>query len=71
MGGGRQCLTWMISNKTNDPIEAWACKRADGRDLISEWKKDKINRGKTFQILNNTEDLRSLDYEKTDFVMGE
>ena len=70
MGGGLQCLTWNITNKPNDPIDTWSCKRGDGRDLIRTWKEDKEKRNATHKFLRNTKDLKDLDYAKTDYVLG-
>lgn len=71
MGGGRQCLTWNITNKPNDPIDAWSCKRGDGRDLIQQWKTDKMDRRKSFGFVGNTRELEEVNLEATDFLMGE
>ncbi|KAK6639829.1 hypothetical protein RUM43_008104 [Polyplax serrata] len=70
MGGGRQCLTWNITNKTSDPIDTWACRRNDGRDLIKLWETDKIDRKVNYKIVSTTQDLLKLDYNKTEFLLG-
>lgn len=71
MGGGRQCLTWNITDKPENPIDQWACKRNDARDLITVWKSDKEKRKSSYQVLTNTKDLSNLNYDKTDYVLGE
>lgn len=69
MGGGRQVL---VSNSTpayKDLIDTWACRRADGRNLIDEWKKEKENRGVSHSVVMNTGELEKLDKNK-EYVLG-
>lgn len=70
MGGGRQCMTSNTSTLRNDPIDKWACTRGDSSDLIQIWAHDKQYSGYTYRYVSNTEELDSIDIEKTDFVLG-
>lgn len=63
-------MTWNITNTTNDQIDTWSCRRNDGRDLIQTWKIDKEKKKATYKFLRNTGDLRNLDIDKTDYVLG-
>lgn len=69
MGGGRQALVSNSTEAPNDPIDKWACYRTDGRNLIEDWKKEKLNRGVSHAILSNTGELENLD-TNTEFVLG-
>lgn len=70
MGGGRQCMVSGVVGTVQDPIDTWSCISNDGRDLINDWKQDKINRGKTNAVVQNNGELASLDTSNTDYVLG-
>lgn len=70
MGGGRQCLKSHVPNKTNDPIDSWACYSQDGRDLLKTWENDKIKRNFAYKIVSNNEELDNLNVNNTDYVLG-
>ncbi|XP_046985185.1 alkaline phosphatase-like isoform X1 [Schistocerca americana] len=70
MGGGYQTLVSNASTLPGDPIDTWACYRQDGRNLIEDWKLDKISRNATYSVLRNVTDLRNLDISETDYVLG-
>lgn len=70
MGGGRQCLVSNVTGTDDDPIDKWSCISMDGRNLIEDWKKDKIERGLRSAVLQNNDDLNKLDTANTDFVLG-
>ncbi|XP_063234131.1 alkaline phosphatase-like [Bacillus rossius redtenbacheri] len=70
MGGGRQCLNTHPLTGPSDPVENSTCRREDGLELTSVWQQDKRKRGVTYSVLNNTQDLRQLDVNNTDYVMG-
>lgn len=53
-----------------DPIDTWSGRRADGRDLISDWTADKRTRGASFSVVQSSEELRGVDYGETDFLLG-
>lgn len=70
MGGGRQCLVSNVTGSDHDPIDDWACYSSDGRDLIKDWADDKANRNVSFSVVQNNAQLKSLDTDKTDYVLG-
>lgn len=70
MGGGRQCLVSNVTGTIEDPIDTWSCISMDGRNLIEDWKKDKIERGLRSIVLQNNNDLNRLDTDNIDFVLG-
>lgn len=70
MGGGRQCLVSNVSGTVDDPIDTWSCISKDGRNLIEDWKNDKIQRGFRSAVLQNNDDLNKVDTANTDFVLG-
>lgn len=65
MGGGRQEMGAGI-----DPEAKKKCERTDGRNLVREWQQDKASMGKTTAYVTTTEDLRNLNAEETDYIMG-
>ncbi|XP_026477992.1 LOW QUALITY PROTEIN: alkaline phosphatase, tissue-nonspecific isozyme-like [Ctenocephalides felis] len=70
MGGGRQCLVSNSNGSDADPIDTWACISKDGRDLISEWKRDKEDRKLKHSVVQNTAELQKIDPSETDYVFG-
>ncbi|XP_034192120.2 alkaline phosphatase [Osmia lignaria lignaria] len=70
MGGGRQMLKSNATATEFDPIDTWAGKREDGLDLIEAWKRDKINRKLSFDVVQNNEELSKVDTEKVDYLLG-
>lgn len=70
MGGGRQCLVSNSNGSDADPIDTWACISKDGRDLISEWKRDKEDRKLKHSVVQNTAELQNIDPSETDYVFG-
>jgi alkaline phosphatase len=67
MGGGR---TEFLSNNVFDE-EGNPGRRADGVDLIERWKSDKMERNVSFKYVWNKSQLLSLDYETTEYTLGE
>ncbi|XP_068248900.1 alkaline phosphatase-like [Palaemon carinicauda] len=65
MGGGRQ---EMGSPLTKDVMQD--CVRSDGRDLVSQWKSDREAEGKSYSYATSTGELRAIDLENTDFILG-
>lgn len=65
MGGGRNKL--LPKDVTDD--EGKPGKRLDGRNLIEEWKKKKMEEQKNFQYVWNRKDLMALN-ETTDYLLG-
>lgn len=70
MGGGRQMLKSNVSGGEFDPIDAWACYRQDGRDLIAEWTRDKSGRNLAYSVVQNNEELSRLDIDNVDYLLG-
>ncbi|XP_037025611.1 alkaline phosphatase [Bradysia coprophila] len=70
MGGGRQCLVSNVTGTADDPIDTWGCISMDRRNLIEDWKKDKMKRGFRASVLQTNNDLDKLDTANTDFVLG-
>lgn len=61
MGGGLQNLGLNVR-----PIDSDSCLRSDGRNLIKEWQ-TMHPKGK---VVNNTEDLMSIDINNTSHIFG-
>ncbi|XP_068249172.1 alkaline phosphatase-like [Palaemon carinicauda] len=65
MGGGRQ--------EMGAPLEEGAkpkCVRNDGRNLVEKWQQDRDAAGKTNAYVTNTRQLRDLDVEDTEYILG-
>lgn len=67
MGGGRQCMQSSVISSDEDPVDTWSCYSKDGRDLVKDWKDEKIKNGLSTQVINNNEELENikLDVEYT------
>lgn len=70
MGGGRQCLVSNVTGSDADPLDTWACYSEDGRDLIGDWSNDKRSRNLKYAVVQNNDELDSLDTDNTDHVLG-
>ncbi|CAG5092236.1 Similar to ALPL: Alkaline phosphatase [Cotesia congregata] len=70
MGGGRQMLKSNSSGTKIDPIDTWACYSQDGRHLMEDWASDKSARKFRHQIVQNNEQLRAVDPDDVDFLLG-
>lgn len=70
MGGGLQILKSNSSSRPGDPVDKWACTRADGKDLIQTWIDLKKKNGVRYKFLSNTQDVHTLDADNTDYVLG-
>ena len=66
LGGGLASLRPRQPKK----YDQWACARGDGRTLLSMWKQDKINKGKSAKVVTNLDDFRNVDHDQTDYLMG-
>lgn len=44
--------------------------RTDSKDLIQDWKDDKINRNLTGKYVENKEQLLGVDTATTDYILG-
>lgn len=70
MGGGRQVLQSNVTSKEHDPIDTWACYSNDGRDLISDWAKNKKQQNANYKIVENNEQLKNIEPDKIDYLLG-
>ena len=70
MGGGRQVLKSNATATEFDPIDSWSCYSKDGRDLLSDWAHEKSSRQLYHAIVQNNEQLRSLDLNKVEYLLG-
>ncbi|XP_053974950.1 alkaline phosphatase-like [Hylaeus volcanicus] len=70
MGGGRQVMKHNVIGTESDPIDTWACKRRDGRDLIDAWSRDKTYRNLSYKVVQNNEQLSQVDPAKVDCLLG-
>lgn len=66
-GGGRKN---MVSPSVDDPYSHLKGRRSDGRNLIEDWIRLKKEKKTNSVYINSTRGLRSLDYKKTDYVLG-
>ncbi|XP_023300319.2 alkaline phosphatase [Lucilia cuprina] len=70
MGGGRQMLVSNVSDTPLDPIDTWACKSKDGRDLIQEWSNIKSQRDQPHVVAQNTGELEAINPSEVDYILG-
>ncbi|KAK8728668.1 hypothetical protein OTU49_009083 [Cherax quadricarinatus] len=64
MGGGRQEMGAPHGG------EEIVCDRTDGRNLVKEWKNDKQELGASHFYVTSTRQLRDLDVNNTDYLLG-
>ncbi|XP_069975298.1 alkaline phosphatase, tissue-nonspecific isozyme [Penaeus vannamei] len=68
MGGGRQ---EMGADTTSSRAHTkQKCVRGDGRNLAKEWREEKRSRGRSHAYVTTTGQLRQVEVEKTEFLMG-
>ncbi|KAK7023361.1 hypothetical protein SK128_005257 [Halocaridina rubra] len=65
MGGGRQ----EMGAQKIEP-EKRKCVRTDGVDLVKQWMNDKAAQGKTSAYATTTRELKAINPEDTDYIMG-
>ncbi|XP_050344281.1 alkaline phosphatase-like [Nymphalis io] len=70
MGGGRQGLVANVTGSPGDPTSTWGCSRADGRDLIQEYRNNKQSRGLKYSVVSNNRELQNLNVNETDYLLG-
>lgn len=68
LGGGRQTL--IDNTASNEPANPWGCNRRDGQNLFETYREDKIKRGLKHSIVTNNKELRDLDVDNTDYLLG-
>lgn len=69
MGGGRRCF---FGPNFQDPGPTGQSGiRQDGRNLIDQWlEQRRANNERNFAFVNSTQHLRSVDVDKTDYLLG-
>lgn len=69
MGGGRRCF---FGNNFQDPGPSGQTGiRQDGKNLINQWlDQRRANNERNFAFVNSSQDLRSVDVDKTDYLLG-
>lgn len=72
MGGGRKSFNANSTSKmaNHDVTDKNLCIRNDSRDLIKEWIRDKEAKQLSYQYLANLKDIKMLDAEHTDYILG-
>ncbi|KAH8324333.1 hypothetical protein KR074_005406 [Drosophila pseudoananassae] len=70
MGGGRQMLMSNVTDSAADPVDTWASKSGDGRDLIRDWRQLKEAEGVSHAVVQNNRELWNLNGDNTDCVLG-
>ncbi|KAI8043046.1 alkaline phosphatase [Drosophila gunungcola] len=70
MGGGRQMLVSNVTDSPSDPLDTWASKSADGRDLIQDWRRKKEDEGVSHAVVQNNRELWNLNGQDTDYLLG-
>ncbi|KAH8383779.1 hypothetical protein KR009_010505 [Drosophila setifemur] len=74
MGGGRQMLNSLVPKTKWDPVDELLCQSSDGRNLLKEWRKQKLRESKIspirFDIVQRTDELESLNASNFDYLMG-
>ncbi|KAH8412571.1 hypothetical protein KR009_003177 [Drosophila setifemur] len=70
MGGGRQMLVSNVRDSAADPLDTWASKSSDGRDLIRDWRQLKEAEGASHAVVQNNRELWNLNGENVDYLLG-
>lgn len=70
MGGGKKSFEANSPPNPKETVEKSLCVRSDRRDLIREWIDDKQSNNLSHQFLTNVHDIKSLDTEQTEYVLG-
>lgn len=70
MGGGRQMLVSNVTGTVEDPLDTWAGKSEDGRNLIEKWSQIKTANNEAHVVVQNTAELRNINPSQVDFIMG-
>lgn len=64
----------LVSNSSStpsDPLDTWSCRRQDGKNLINSYIQDKQSRGLKYSYTRNNQELRNLNVDDTDYLLGE
>ncbi|CAG0916471.1 unnamed protein product [Notodromas monacha] len=68
LGGGRRHL---LPENTADPkLKGYFGKRADGRNLMQEWKTQKHDLDAKYSVVTTQKELADVDHNNTDYLLG-
>ncbi|KAH8271279.1 hypothetical protein KR018_005635 [Drosophila ironensis] len=74
IGGGRQMLSSLVPKPKWDPVDELLCLSGDGRNLLKEWRNQKLRHSKIepirFDVVQRTDELESLNASSFDYLMG-
>lgn len=70
MGGGKKSFEANSPTNPKETVEKSLCVRTDRRDLIREWIDDKQSNSLSHQFLANVNDIKLLDTEQTEYILG-
>ncbi|XP_016959683.1 alkaline phosphatase 4 [Drosophila biarmipes] len=74
MGGGRQMLSSVVPKTHWDPVDELLCESNDGRNLLKEWRNQKLRESKVnpikFDLVQRTDELESLNASSFDHILG-
>ncbi|XP_017057436.1 alkaline phosphatase, tissue-nonspecific isozyme [Drosophila ficusphila] len=74
IGGGRQMLSSLVPKSISDPVDELLCESNDGRNLLKEWRNQKLKESKVkpikFELVQRADELESLNASNFDFLFG-
>ncbi|KAH8362329.1 hypothetical protein KR200_011015 [Drosophila serrata] len=74
IGGGRQMLSRLVPQTKYDPVDELLCQAGEGRNLLKEWRNQKLRQSKLnpirFDLIQRTDELESLNASRYDHLMG-
>ncbi|KAH8243867.1 hypothetical protein KR032_010837 [Drosophila birchii] len=74
IGGGRQMLSRLVPQPQYDPVDELLCQAGEGRNLLKEWRNQKLRQSKIkpirFDLIQRTDELESLNASRYDHLMG-
>ncbi|KAH8337183.1 hypothetical protein KR059_002385 [Drosophila kikkawai] len=74
IGGGRQMLSKLVPQTQFDPVDELLCQAGEGRNLLKEWRNQKLRQSKIrpikFDLIQRTDELESLNASRYDHLMG-
>ncbi|XP_017071904.2 alkaline phosphatase 4 [Drosophila eugracilis] len=74
IGGGRQMLSSLVPKTKWDPVDELLCESNDGRNLLKEWRNQKLKESKVnpirFELVQRTDELESLNASSYDHLLG-
>ncbi|KAL4090774.1 hypothetical protein QTP88_025551 [Uroleucon formosanum] len=70
MGGGKKSFEANSPPNPKETVDKSLCVRTDRKDLIREWIEDKLSNNLSHQFLTNVSDIKLLDTEQTEYILG-